>query len=207
MSGDAVRRYVVVPDEVLTGVVDERRRIASVPDDPTTKGMYFQHLLGRLPAPKVPLVLARLRKPPASGTYQPFLDYPFADALVLLHAVAAHEWPSLSPLEGLRRLGRDTVSVFLQSAPGKVVATMRTDLRGALMRMPQMWKATDPKSAAHSTEHADGVKLTLAGFHGWLDCGVIGTLEQVVMNYGARPTLIVEEFSPTRANIDVRWTL
>ncbi len=200
------RRFRVVPEKPLVGDFDEEARVRAVPDSITTKGMYFDALMAQLGERDVQAVWSTLKKAPRHGKYQPFLDYPFADALRWLHAVGHKRYPSLPLLEALRRIGRDTVKVFLESKAGRVVKTMTVGPRESLLRMPKMWKATDPQNVISAVEpEPDTVRIDIEGFPGWLDCGVIGTLEQVVMNHHHAPELDVELLGLAKGNITVRW--
>jgi hypothetical protein len=78
--------------------------------------------------------------------------------------------------------------------------------RESLMRMPQMWKVTDPMNEVVTDalgEHA--VRFEVHGFPSWIDCGLLGTLEQVVINTDCDPTLDVALHGHNRATIVVRW--
>jgi hypothetical protein len=203
-------RYIrITPDRPLVGDMDIEARIASVPVHRTTKGMYFADLVARLPAEVVERTWAALRQPPRHRVYQPFLGYPFADVLRWLHAVAAHEHPRASPLEGLRLLGRDTVRVFTRSSTGRAVTSMPRTLRETLLKMPEIWAVTDPGNdvtARTMDGDASAIVFHLDGFEGWLDCGVIGTLEQVVMEHRATPSIDLSLEHEWRAKMIVRWT-
>jgi hypothetical protein len=70
-----------------------------------------------------------------------------------------------------------------------------------------MWKLTDPRNEVTSEpvgEHA--VRLDIRGFPGWIDCGVLGTLEQVVRNTGCEPALDVTLHAAAHATIVASWT-
>ncbi len=202
----APQRFTVLPGVSLTGKVDVEARLASVSAATTTKGMYLADLVTRLEARHVDEVWPTLIAPPRHGKYQQFLDYPFADALRWLHAVARFRYPGKSLLEGLRRLGRDTVKVFVASHAGQVVRSMTTGPREALLRMPAMWKVTDPSHTVIASERSVGeVHFEVRGFPGWIDCGLIGTLEQVVISRGAEPEIDVTLFGPEIGEFSVRF--
>lgn len=172
----------------------------------TTKGMYLSELAAQLTEAQLAELWPRLIEAPRHGKYQPFLDYPFADALRFLHAVAHVKYPKFSLLQGLRLLGRDTVRVFLHSRAGQVVREMNLGPRDALLRMPAMWKVTDPSHVVTASEPEHGVVVfDVHGFPGWIDCGLIGTLEQVVMSRGAEPEIDVNLTGPERGTFHVRW--
>lgn len=200
-------RFVVTTDVVLDGPVDEDERVASVPQRFTTKGMYLADLMSRVEPAERERVFAGLAKPPRGGVYQPFLPYPFFDAILWLHAVAKQEYPEAPLLEAMRLLGRDTVRVFLQSQAGRVVKELMSGPLGSLLRMPDMWKITDPecKVTAEAIEPC-AVRYEIEGFPAWIDCGVIGTLEQVVLHYGVEPTIEVDLRGPMLATLVVRWS-
>jgi len=196
----------VLPGIPLTGQVDGAARVAAIPPESTTKGMYLADLMGRLAAAQVAEVWPTLQAAPRHGKYQPFLDYPFADALRWLHAVARHRHPNALLLEGLRLLGRDTVKVFLASRAGQVVRSMTLGPREALLRMPAMWKVTDPMHTVTASEPQAGVvHFEVHGFPGWIDCGLIGTLEQVVLSREVQPQIDVVLYGPEYGEFTVRF--
>jgi uncharacterized protein (TIGR02265 family) len=198
-------RFSVLPNVALVGSVDAEARVAAIRPAVTTKGMYLADLMARLGERQVEEVWPTLLTPPRHQKYQPFLDYPFQDALRWLHAVARHQYPSAALLEGLRRLGRDTVKVFLASSAGKVVRSMNLGPRDALLRMPAMWKVTDPSSRVVAIERGPReVHFEVHGFPGWIDCGLIGTLEQVVLSREAEPEIDVALFGPEHGEFTVR---
>ncbi|MEO6599991.1 MAG: DUF2378 family protein [Polyangiaceae bacterium] len=211
MSGNERRyatpqRFRVQPGVALTGKVDPEARVAAVHPSVTTKGMYLADLMSRLEARLVDDVWPTLQAAPRHGKYQAFLDYPFADALRWLHAVARSKYPQYSLLEGLRRLGRDTVKVFIASQAGQVVRSMTTGPRDALLRMPKMWKVTDPSHTVLASEPGpDEVLFQVQGFPGWIDCGLIGTLEQVVLSRDAQPEIDVVLYGPEHGEFTVHY--
>jgi hypothetical protein len=84
---------------------------------------------------------------------------------------------------------------------------MSTGPREALLRMPEMWKATDPCHQVTATESGStAVAFDVRGFPGWIDCGLIGTLEQVVMFRGATPSIDVELLGPERGTFLVKYS-
>ena len=197
----------VLPDVQLDGEVDEAERIATVPGTWTTKGMYFTHFVGYLEEREVKAIWPKLIGPPRHGKYQPFLDYPFADVLRWLHAAARKAHPGRGLLEALRLFGRDTVRVFLESTIGKVVKGMGAGPRGALLKMPDMWKITDPQNTVFAWEAEPGaVRFDIEGFPGWIDSGLIGTLEQIVINHDCVPCIDVELVGPMKGLFVVRWS-
>lgn len=204
MSGS--RRFSLVVHQPLIGDIDEAARLASIPPALLTKGMFLASLSARLSEAESRALWPHLHSPPSHQKYQSFHEYPFRDAMLWLHAVARKEHPRAPLLEGLRRLGRDMVRVFLESKAGRVVKAMIVGPRESLLRMPQMWKVTDPTNevvAEAIEEHA--VRLEVNGFPCWIDCGLLGTLEQVVLNTGCEPSLDVALHGPSRATILVRW--
>jgi uncharacterized protein (TIGR02265 family) len=197
MPAPLVRRFRVTPDAKLKGKLDEEARIHSVPAAVTTKGMYLADLAARAGAEEARAIWPKLREVPRNNHYIGFHDYPFADALRWLHAVARKEHPDDSLPEGLRLIGRDTVRVFLASKVGRVVRGMVKGARPSLLRLPAMWQITDPWSRASAAVLDDGgVRFEVQGFPGWIDCGLIGTIEQVAMNQGGKPVIDVELEGP-----------
>ena len=200
------QRFRVQPGVALTGKADPELRVASVHPSVTTKGMYLADLMARLDARVVDDVWPTLQAAPRHGKYQAFLDYPFADALRWLHAVARTKYPAQGLLEGLRRLGRDTVKVFVASQAGQVVRSMTVGPRDALLSMPKMWKITDPSHTVLASEpRPNEVHFQVQGFPGWIDCGLIGTLEQVVLSRDAEPEIDVVLFGPESGEFSVHY--
>lgn len=200
------KRFRVTRDVLLDAPVDEAARVKLVPAHMTTKGMYLRDLAARVGDEELARITPTLQRPPRGGVYQPFLAYPFADATVLLHAVAKREHADLPLLEGMRRLGRDTVRVFLASHAGRVVRHMAPTTKESLLRMPEMWRVTDPESQVTAVEVGErAVRFVVYGFPAWLDCGVIGTLEQVVLNHRAEPVIDAELHEATVGALEVSW--
>jgi uncharacterized protein (TIGR02265 family) len=200
----APQKFRVLPNVALVGNVDAEARIAAIRPSVMTKGMYLSDLMGRLDDRHVEQVWPTLQAAPRHRKYQGFLDYPFADALRWLHAVARYQYPNAVLLEGLRRLGRDTVKVFLASRAGQVVRSMNLGPREALLRMPAMWKVTDPSHTVVATEQGPNeVHFEVRGFPGWIDCGLIGTLEQVVLSRNAEPEIEVILRAPEHGEFTV----
>jgi len=200
------QRFRVLPNVALVGKVDAEARVAGVDPAITTKGMYLADLVARLEPRQIEEVWSKLQAPPRHRKYQPFLNYPFADALRWLHVVARHQYPGVSLREGLRRLGRDTVKVFVASHTGQVVRSMTLGPRDALLRMPAMWKVTDPSHTVLAREPRENeVHFEVHGFPGWLDCGLIGTLEQVVISRQAEPQIDVVLFGPEHGELTVHF--
>lgn len=200
------QRSRVLPGVPLVGKADPEARVAAVPAGVTTKGMYLADLMSQLDTNRIDEVWPKLQAPPRHQKYQAFLDYPFADALRWLHAVARHKYPGRGLLEGLRLLGRDTVKVFVASQAGRVVRSMTLGARESLLRMPAMWKVTDP--AHHVVAHelgAGSVHFEVRGFPGWIDCGLIGTLEQVVLSRHAQPEIEVVLYGPEYGEFTVHF--
>jgi uncharacterized protein (TIGR02265 family) len=197
MSAPIVRRFRVTSGVKLKGSFDEEARILSVPAGVTTKGMYLADLAARAGGEEARAIWPKLREVPRNNHYLGFHDYPFADALRWLHAVARREYPNDSLLQGLRLIGRDTVRVFLASKVGRVVRGMVSGARPSLLRLPAMWQITDPWSRASAEPLDDGsVRFQVQRFPGWIDCGLIGTIEQVALNQGAKPVIDVELDGP-----------
>jgi uncharacterized protein (TIGR02265 family) len=199
-------RFTTDVDEPFLGDVDLVARIALVPDTNTTKGVYFDAFLSQLPDHDQARVWPLLRSPPRHGRYQAFLDYPFADVLLWLSELARKKHPGKSPLEGLRLIGRDTVKIFLTTQAGKVVKSIKRTARESLLNMPEVWRRTDPQNRVEATELSpQSIRFEVDGFPGWLDSGLLGTLEQVVMNHHGRPVLDVELRDVCHGTVVVRW--
>ena len=73
--------------------------------------------------------------------------------------------------------------------------------------MPDMWKITDPESrvTAEAIEER-AIRYEVNGFPAWIDCGLIGTLEQVVLHYRVEPTVEVDLRGPMDGSFIVRWS-
>ncbi len=136
----------ITPGRALLGSVDEEARIASIPPTRLTKGIYFRTLLEKLPRERAARVWPTLLRPPRQQLYQPFLDYPFADAMRWLHAAAHAKHPSVSLLEGLRRLGRESVQVYRDTPAGQVMTSVPRSLREVLTSLPALYDVTNPGS-------------------------------------------------------------
>jgi hypothetical protein len=78
--------------------------------------------------------------------------------------------------------------------------------REALLRMPAMWRVTDPTHSVLASEPRPGeMHFEVRGFPGWLDCGLIGTLEQVVLSRDAVLEIDVVLHGPEHGEFSVRF--
>ena len=199
-------RGCITKDVQLVGTVDPEERFARFPSHYTMKGMFFSRLVAIGGEPVMDAVGPLLKKRPALGRYLPFSDYPQVDYSRLAHAVAIRREPEVDAVEAMRRLARDDVRTFADSAIGSVMlALVSGDVTDALLRLPDMYRAS--LKGGEVTSHLDArdrVTLDYRSFHGWLECYPVGHVEGLCAHFGRSSETEIEFHDTTRATYRVR---
>ncbi len=163
----------------LVGDVDPEERFARFPSSYLMKGMFFNRMVGLGGERAYREVESKLVKRPQLGRYLPFSDYPQVDFSRLAHQVAITRFPGQDVVEAMRRLARQDIATFAQSAIGSVMfALAGHDPVTALLKLPEMYRAS-LKGGEVSARLAGPqvVELAYREFYGWLDCYPIGHVE------------------------------
>ena len=164
--------------------IDRDARLARFPPDATLKGMFFSRLLD-LGGRHVEAERPRLTKPPRTGHYLPFGDYPQVDFARLSFAAATGLYPGVPLAEGQRRLARHDFATFAASAVGRVSLAMMGDAESALLRLPSAYAAVLRGGTLDARRvEPEVVEIVFRNFFGSVDCYPIGTVEGVAAYFG-----------------------
>lgn len=199
-----MRRFTVNPSTPLNAALDPEERIARAAPDITVKGMFIAphaEAVGAAFRSIAPLLL----RPPRDGRYVSYLDYPLADYYRLVFAGAARAYPRLALSEACRLAARAHIQAFAASTVGKVMLSMITDARGALLALPQMFARGSQGIGVEAAPRDYSVRVEMRRIGGVQDCSAIGTIEGCVLFYGSEPTIEVELLSTEHAAYDVTW--
>jgi uncharacterized protein (TIGR02265 family) len=197
------RFEVRIPD-LLRGNVDIDAVAEALPPSYTIKGMFFAALVKQLGDHFLP-VAPRLSSPPRKGAYVPFSDYPARDFLWIYDAAAQLAHPSRGAREAYRRLARQLVAVYAQSAVGKITMSLSTDPGTALINYPSSFGllAKGPTAQAwHDGPNA--VRLNIINYYGLTEYP-LGICEELVSRFGAAPTISVVIYAHNALELLVRW--
>lgn len=200
-----VRRFTVGPSDVLVSDGDPASKIATWPDGPMLRGMFFRHLLEIL-GPDAPPLIGKGSEPPRAGKYLPFMNYPQKDHARLFLAAARKKYPHEPLPQAMRLLGRQNYAAFLSTTVGQVMASLVRDAKGALLKLPDALAMVHPAGRITAESIGDRrVRIVFRGYVGWLDITMVGTVEAIVMHYTAAPTLDVTMHSDSDADFIVSW--
>jgi uncharacterized protein (TIGR02265 family) len=182
----------VTTDRPLRVQFDIEPRLAAIPRDNWVKGTFFTglvHTLGSDFARHEPKLLA----PPRLGRYLPFNNYPGVDYSRLLVEAARRRFASVPIGEGLRRLQREAVRAFVESASGRVTMAFVSSFETALLQYPKVQqiilgldvlavKQLGPREVVYEFD----------GYHGWIDCAEIGVVEGIAGYFGADVSIDID---------------
>ncbi|MGK4003123.1 DUF2378 family protein [Sorangium sp. So ce1036] len=203
-AGSSGGSFEVRPSDSLLGNIDIEAVLASVPEFHAVKGMFFNALAATL-GERFTQVVATLSSPPRGGLYLPFSDYPMRDFLRLYDAAARLSHPNRSSREAYRRLARQQVSAFRESALGRITMHLATDPGAALMRYTGSLGALTKGPTARARQLGPSeVQIDISGYRGVLEYP-LGNFEALVMGYGAKPTVAVDVRSPDALRFVVSW--
>jgi len=202
------RTQRIRPDVPLLGDVDAEERFARFPSSHLMKGMFFNRMVALGGARAYTDVESRLVKRPQLGRYLPFSDYPQVDFSRLAHHVAITKFPQLEVVESMRRLARQDIETFAQSAVGSVMlALVGGDPRVGLLKLPEMYRASLKGGEVRARQlGSDVIELSFRDFYGWLDCYPIGHIEGLVAHCGQSTEIEVDASSEFEAVLRVTVT-
>lgn len=193
-------------DVALVGHVEAEERFAAFPPHFTVKGMFFSRMAQLGGAGALGDVQSKLLRPPALGRYLPFSDYPQVDFSRLAHRVATGLFPRRGVCEAMRLLARKDLETFAGSGVGSVMMALAgKDTCEALMKLPDMYRATLNGGSVQATREANNiVLLQYDDFYGWLDCYPLGHIEGLAAHLEQRCEIEVEQHSLISATMRVR---
>ncbi len=196
--------FEVRPSDPLLGNIDIDAVMASIPEFYAVKGMFFNALSAQL-GERFAQVVPSLSSPPRGGFFLPFSDYPMRDFLRLYDAAARLSHPNRSSREAYRRLARQQVAAFGESALGRITMHLATDPGAALMRYTGSLAALMKGPSARAWQRGSSeVRIDIVGFRGVLEYP-LGNFEALVMKFGAKPTIAVEVHAPDSLQFLVSW--
>ncbi|XYH94302.1 DUF2378 family protein [Sorangium sp. So ce1128] len=196
--------FEVRPSDPLLGNIEIDAVVASVPEFYAMKGMFFNALAATL-GERFAQVVPTLSSPPRGGLYLPFSDYPMRDFLRLYDAAARLSHPNRSSREAYRRLARQQVAAFRESALGRITMHLATDPGAALMRYTGSLGALVKGPTARARQLGPSeVKIDIGSFRGVVEYP-LGNFEALVMGYGAKPTISVDVRGTESLQFVVSW--
>jgi uncharacterized protein (TIGR02265 family) len=192
----------VTPD--WNAPLDAEAQLRAIPPGAIIKGMY--------PASIVAEAKRRgLKLPHAGEKYLPFLDYAMNDHAHLLVEAARAFYPELPMRQGLRKIGRAAVGVFMHSTLGKAVLGGLTQPETTLRALTGMVRAyttslgkPTPQVEIREVDEATCI-VRLSDFWLFIDCHQVGILEGVCRACGVRGEMRVAMEAPSRGEIECRW--
>ena len=179
--------------------LDVAERIRAVPPDATVKGMFIEG----------PLAVAHLRSGRRRGpaSYVPFKDYPIAEHVQVLADCAAAAYADVPLREGLRRLGRDALRIFLESLAGRVVfAAAGRNFDAALGLVARSYGLTGNIGSARVIERTpDAAVIRLERCYNLPDCYHVGVFEAAMERFREPGEVLIRVRSV--CDVDIKMVL
>ena len=151
--------------------LDVAERLRLVPRAATVKGMFFD----------APIAEAFRRSGQHAGkrAYFPFKDYPLTEHIQVLVACAMAAYPDAPVREGLRRLGRDAFTTFLESLAGRVLFSVAgRSFDAALGLVARSYAIAGPVGTATvKTRAPDAAVIHLKEIYNFPDAYHVGVFE------------------------------
>lgn len=190
----------------LRGGFDHASRLALVPPRYTTKGMFFTTVTRHLSAGELAGLTPLLHSPPRPGRYLPFVDYPLRDLYLIAAEVARKLSPEAPPAEGLRHLSRRSLDVFGATLLGRVTLELVAGQPAAALELlPSMVMRMQRAGSMAATRRGDAITLQVRDYPYWVEGGVYGVIESVIVYFGGTPRLEVNRLSDADADVVARW--
>ena len=187
--------------------VDLAAHLALLPLGATNRGMFIQDLFRHVEAAAPGTDLAGLAGVPARR-YLPFLEYPYADFLRLLHAAAGVTRQRLAMGEGLRRIGHTTYDTLLGSHAGRVLfGVLGVDFEQVMRHGPKGYRLALTFAQVTSTQLGPRhFVLGYEGLPGFLETYQVGVVEGAARHCQVSCAVKVAMTSLASAELDVTWT-
>jgi uncharacterized protein (TIGR02265 family) len=180
--------------------IDFDERIAAIPPGANARGMFFQFLVDALE----PRVAAQIEAP----RFIAFKSYPLRDYVTLLARASRAAFPSLPAAEAVRRLGRSVYPSYARTLTGTAVfAIAGRNYARVIELCPRAYEIGMTPGSVKVRSITPGHAIVelrqiwnVPEFHqvgvwegGMEVCGVTGTIETRVLDYGA-------------VDFEVRWS-
>jgi uncharacterized protein (TIGR02265 family) len=161
--------------------VDVDAHVGRLAEGATCKGMFFLELL-KLAAPSRSSAEIAAEAGVDDRRYVPFRDYPMADHLRLMAAVATLVHPRLPLGEGLRRIGWTVFDTVLASQIGRTIfGIFGSDADALLINLPKAFKILFNFGEIRADKVGPrAFVFTLRDFPAFVETFVVGVLQGVV---------------------------
>ena len=173
--------------------------VQSIPSSETVKGMFLQPMLAVAREKNLPLPVERQR-------YVAFQDYPLREHAQLLVLTAKALYPDLSLRQGLRRIGRQAQSAFIESTIGRVLWASVDDVASALEATVKGYAIAHPTcDVAIVKTTPRSARLRMHRIWWFLDSHHVGCLEGAMKSLGSIGTVKVDMSSPSAGEMECSW--
>lgn len=170
--------------------------IAAIPKDATVKGVFLNSVATALPRDETALRRDR---------YLAFADYPLVELAHLLVVAADALFPALPVRQALRKMGRRTPRILLETTYGKVVFAGATEMHEVLEATA---KAYGVMAGAKVTVEDAGegfARIRLEDVFWFLDSNHVGVFEGLMKYCGVRGNVDIRLESPSRGEFALTW--
>lgn len=177
-----------------------RALVRSTPAQCTVKGMFVESVLS---------VAERAgARRPTQRRYLAFKDYPLTELMYLMLECTGAAFPSLTPEDGLRRLGALGFLTFAESLAGKVLFSFAGgDWKAALRLTPKAYELSLRPGRAELVElGAASARIELRQVYNFGATYQVGVFEGAMQHYGVQGSVVAIARGPGDTDIHIEWT-
>jgi len=188
----------------FVGDVDLERLLRLVPAGHTIKGA-FVAAPAEIVADEWSRLEPTLLRPPRSGKFVTFSDYPLSDFLRITDAAARRRHADVGTSEGHRRLARATFDIFAATALGRVTLSLVSGPSSLLTKYEEIFNRmlSGPRVGVYVTS-PESVEVSYTGYYSTREA-IFGVLEGAVMACHRNPVVSVEARGEGRYLARVSW--
>lgn len=186
-------------------LIDLDAHLAALAPNARCKGLYYDAVLKQVRAAQ------RGWSPTSLGVedrrYLPFLEYPYADYLRLVHGAAPLVLPDRPRGEGIRLLGRNAYRALLGSGAGRVIFGSLVSHFGMIIEQASAgWRVSMNFRAVRTVRLGPThYELHMSELPAFLSTHQLGVVEGAMDLCGVRGTVEARVADLATAVLDVRW--
>lgn len=178
--------------------LDLEKRLPCVPVEATVRGLFFNDLLTQFPA---------VRSHIPRDRYLTFRNYPFSEWCQVLTTAASVCFPTVTPREGVRRIGRRAFPAFAESQAGRVLfALAGTEFLSTIRVSSKAFSLAQSHGSCEILSEEPGVAvLRIREAWDYPDAYYVGVYEGVMEVFGLIGDIEVYVHSMCDCDLRIRW--
>jgi uncharacterized protein (TIGR02265 family) len=179
--------------------LDVESFVAGIPATAMVKGVFPAAVAAAARRRGLRLVNVRPR-------YHAFVEVPLREYVPMLVQASAGLYPTLTPRQALRKLGRASYDAFATSMFGRVLLSGIVDMKSGLQMVSKGLSIVTPAASSKVIEMTDGRALMdLSAAYTFIDSHHVGVFEKVASTVKTRVTVRVSLRTPYDGQVEVTW--